>query len=416
MGMWVEDDPTPSDSQFRNMDTQKAPSTTPRSQQRTARWLIGAVLLALSVQLADHLSSVHNQLERLESSRRNQAALFRQGLFGVRDEISSIRTEVVSNLDEVEEANSLAGRLRQAETLLGDIGRAVEAQTSNLTELAEAQAVLPSSTEILSQDEQLRELNELVSSTHKAAFDTMERVQRIDQEFVTRDLSTMWRELVGPVVQLAGESSVGSGVLLESVWDASRATYSTYLITAWHVVRDIQGDLSNTAMPVPVNIYHEDGSIQPEEAKLLVFNVELDAALLEIHTPDLLPNSASLATRKQLANTRIFDRIYAVGCPLGNDPIPTPGEVATCRHRVEGELYWMINAPTYIGNSGGGIFDAETHELLGIFSKIYTHGSLRPTIVPHMGLVTPLSEIYGWLDEEGYEKLVPTARNASTKR
>ena len=39
---------------------------------------------------------------------------------------------------------------------------------------------------------------------------------------------------------------MGSGVLLDSVWDDSRGTYSTFLLTAWHVVRDIQGDLSNT--------------------------------------------------------------------------------------------------------------------------------------------------------------------------
>jgi hypothetical protein len=62
----------------------------------------------------------------------------------------------------------------------------------------------------------------------------------------------------------------------------------------------------------------------------------------------------------------------------------------------------MISAPTYIGNSGGGIFDAESHELLGIFSKIYTHGSVRATIVPHMGLVTPLEKIYDWFETTEY--------------
>ena len=142
----------------------------------------------------------------------------------------------------------------------------------------------------------------------------------------------------------------------------------------------------------------------------------LDTALLELRTTEPMENAAKLAPRERLDSIRIFDSVYAVGCPLGNDPIPTYGEIATASHKVEGELYWMINAPTYIGNSGGGIFDAETHELLGIFSKIYTHGSLRPTIVPHMGLVTPLSEIYEWMDEEGYGQLVPSVRNASTQR
>ena len=67
----------------------------------------------------------------------------------------------------------------------------------------------------------------------------------------------------------------------------------------------------------------------------------------------------------------------------------------------------MISAPTYIGNSGGGIFHASTDELIGIFSKIYTHGTLRPTVIPHMGLAVPLDEIYDWLEVEGFASLTP---------
>jgi hypothetical protein len=104
---------------------------------------------------------------------------------------------------------------------------------------------------------------------------------------------------------------------------------------------------------------------------------------------------------------RTFDRVYAVGCPLGNDPIPTAGEIAETHHVVDGETYWMISAPTYIGNSGGGIFDADTNELLAIFTKIYTHGSLRPTVVPHMGLAMPLHQVYDWLASRGLAGIEP---------
>jgi S1-C subfamily serine protease len=115
---------------------------------------------------------------------------------------------------------------------------------------------------------------------------------------------------------------------------------------------------------------------------------------------------AQLASLERLRDVRVFDAVYAVGCPLGNDPIPTAGEVASVEHVVDGSTYWMISAPTYIGNSGGGIYDARTHELIGIFSKIYTHGSSRTTIVPHMGLVTPLYAIYDWLERAGYASLL----------
>ena len=44
-----------------------------------------------------------------------------------------------------------------------------------------------------------------------------------------------------------------------------------------------------------------------------------------------------------------------------------------------------------------------------------SNGSLRPTIIPHMGLVTPLGKIYDWLAEVGFADLVPAASAESEK-
>ena len=63
--------------------------------------------------------------------------------------------------------------------------------------------------------------------------------------------------------------------------------------------------------------------------------------------------------------------------------------------------------PTYIGNSGGGIFDGERHVLLALFSKIYTHGTIRPTVIPHMGLASPLDAVYDWLEDGDIAQVVP---------
>jgi S1-C subfamily serine protease len=150
-----------------------------------------------------------------------------------------------------------------------------------------------------------------------------------------------------------------------------------------------------------VRLYEQDGSAWEESAVLLRYDPRLDVALLELETNRALERGVRLASRARLAGLRTFDPVYAVGCPLGNNPIPTSGAIADRNHAVDGGRYWMVSAPTYIGNSGGGIFDARSHELIGLFSKIYTHGSLRPTVVPHMGLATPLDEIYDWLESEG---------------
>lgn len=62
----------------------------------------------------------------------------------------------------------------------------------------------------------------------------------------------------------------------------------------------------------------------------------------------------------------------------------------------------MINAPTFFGNSGGGIFMVSTGRLVGISSMIYTYGKRQPMVVPHMGLFVPLETVRSWLAREGY--------------
>jgi Trypsin-like peptidase domain len=218
------------------------------------------------------------------------------------------------------------------------------------------------------------------------------------------DPDLLWEKLMGPVVQLNGATSVGSGVLLASGPHPDGRGFRTFLLTAWHVVRDMQTDPLQPIDPVPTRIYAQDGTVREEMARVLCYRADLDACLCELESRDPEPFGAYLASRERILAAHTFEPIFAVGCPLGTDPIPTTGQIAAPNHLVDGQRYWMINAPTYIGNSGGGIFDGDNHELLGIFSKIYNHGAVRPTIVPHMGLVTPLAPILDWLVEQGYQR------------
>ena len=245
-------------------------------------------------------------------------------------------------------------------------------------------------------------------------------VERVEAD-LARDPERMWRELLGPTVQLIGDETVGSGVLLASEPTRTPGEHRTLLLTAWHVVRDIQTGPEGLAQPVPVTIYGQDKSTTSETATLLEHDADADIALLALNTKRRFECGVKLAPRERLDRVRVFEQVYAVGCPLGNDPIPTFGEIADTRHLVDGSHYWMISAPTYIGNSGGGIFDARTHELLGIFSKIYTHGSIRPTVVPHMGLATSMLVVYDWLERVGFASVEPRSdepkpQAASAKR
>jgi hypothetical protein len=399
------------------MDSQHDPAQPVALPKRLPIWTLIVLLLAAFTFMADHLASMQLHIDKLESARLQESMRLQRDMHCQLDELCA---KLDTPCTAAERAAALSERVESTEVLLGDIGQTMEAQTSKLieirqdsldqSELAERLAAFGATSDTR-WNSLVAQVSTLEDSTQKAQ-DAVERLDTQPGKPVVRDLDRMWSELVGPIVQLSGDVTVGSGVLLKSRIDKHSGSYVTQVLTAWHVVRDIQGDLTRTKMPVPVTIYSPDGKTEHVEAKLLVFNAKLDAALLEIKTEAPFENGANLASRERLAELEIFDRIYAVGCPLGNDPIPTAGEIATVRHKVDGGNYLMVNAPTYIGNSGGGIFDSKTHDLIGIFSKIYTHGAVRPTIVPHMGLATPLNRIYDWLQGEGYASVIPTKVDA----
>ena len=347
-------------------------------------------------ELSREISSLRRDLARAKDTRDSEESIERiEGKLAI---VASALEQERSRFDRQ------AAELDEWQTMWG--AHAPEAIDGKLQELT---------TDLSLRRKELEELRNFNDQVARQGFQRFDELQSKVQPLLERDPSRMWHELVGPVVQLAGDATVGSGVLLESQRRKDRDGWVTYLLTSWHVVRDIYGSVDRVSQPVPVRMYEADGTSRDERAKMVVYDVALDLALLEMDLDVAVPHGARLGAREKLGHLQIFDTVYAVGCPLGNDPIPTVGEIAATNHRVDGQSYWMVSAPTYIGNSGGGIFDARTHELVGIFSKIYTHGASRSTIVPHMGLATPLPVVYDWLDRAGYTAMVEPTHAAATQ-
>lgn len=379
------------------------------------RIVISSGLAAATLLAADQFLRMQERLDELGSAPNVPPAHVAR----LEREVSQLREQLFEARRRLEDDE----RARQLEDRLAVIASRVERSDF---EIAEQDARLESWESLWRGyapqriDGSLSQLRELVRAKDSRIADLDERAQRVEAQtqariasldsrvapLVERDVERMWRELVAPVVQLAGDATVGSGVLLESIPDDDGEGWTTHLLTSWHVVRDIYGAPQRTQDPVPVTMFERNGATRRERALMVAYDVQLDIAVLELQSDERLAFGARLAPRSRLENVRVFDAIYAVGCPLGNDPIPTPGEIASTTHVVDGVRYWMLSAPTYIGNSGGGIFDARTHELVGIFSKIYTHGAARSTIVPHMGLATPMPVVYDWMERAGCARLV----------
>ena len=387
-----------------------------------SKWLLSLSFLALAgsagVTFVDRVETRLGQLEGHDQVEPAQVARLTRQVAVLHDQLEASEAQLRCVEDERRERQVLEGHVEHLQAQLSEAQLALQLQAEEIAGVGERQDLLLRETlgeslQSLNQDIEARwadvsrtlEATAQIAERNKDTFDDLLRDLE-DKRPTPRDVKSLWSDLMGPTIQIADESTVGSGVLLRSR-EVREGRYETNVLTAWHVVRDVLDDPSDLTQLIPLFVYDIEGESREHFATLVDYDARLDIALLLVTTSKPFDHGADLPPRARLAQRSVFDAIYAVGCPLGNDPIPTRGEIADTRHSVDGESYWMISAPTYIGNSGGGIFDADTHELLGIFSKIYTHGNLRPTVVPHMGLVTPLEKVYSWLEATGNGAVVP---------
>ncbi|MDA0668036.1 MAG: serine protease [Planctomycetota bacterium] len=215
------------------------------------------------------------------------------------------------------------------------------------------------------------------------------------------------KDILRPVFQVTGDDAVGSAVLIYHGKDEQGAYYLA--LSAYHVLRDI---VANDDGIDPHAVEFESIFDQMEEGPvflkgvMLAEKIDSDLALLRINTNRDLGSVAQLAPLERRHLVDAFSSVYTVGCPLGTNAQATRGEITRDDWVVDEQPYWMVSSPAYFGNSGGGVFLEETHELVGIFSKIYTHGNYRPQVITHMGLAVPLETIHAWLKDVGYGFLV----------
>jgi S1-C subfamily serine protease len=216
---------------------------------------------------------------------------------------------------------------------------------------------------------------------------------------LARDRSQMTRDMLLPTVQLNGDDTVGSGTLVFSGVNPQNGKTESYVLTSLHVVRNILSDRTTKDEDIDVTIYLPDTKVQVK-GNMVADNAHIDAAMVKLQTEQVFPFTAGVHPRDGRA-VEVWDAVCAVGCPLGSDPVPSEGEISSLQSQLNGANYWMINAPTYFGNSGGGVYLGSSHQLIGVFSKIYTHGRGNAVVVPHMGLCTPIDAIYEWLSQAG---------------
>ncbi|MCA8955139.1 MAG: trypsin-like peptidase domain-containing protein [Planctomycetes bacterium] len=347
------------------------------------------------------LASFHKQISRLNNRQDEVAKL--QTL--VRDAVADASAK---RADETARSRALAdlrSKLHDLEQKLAQASysssetkalREALAQTRKQAELLGEQLKLDISRTRATVDAVHDEMRTYRTSETKSLEQTRADLALLARH-VHRDPQTLTKELLGPAVQLNGDDTVGSGTVIHSGPTPASNKTETYIITSYHVVRNILADTPRAKKEgLAITIYGDEGKIEAK-GDMVLHNPTIDAALIKVRGNQKVSKVARIMSEADARSVQVWDPVFAVGCPLGNDPIPTQGEVSSLRNNLNGANYWMINAPTYFGNSGGGVFHAESRELIGVFSKIYTHGRGNPVVIPHMGLFTPMPAIHEWL-------------------
>lgn len=355
--------------------------------------------------------SFHHQIARLEMQQRDVTDLERKldnvaAVVGDTSQLEAVRQQILTETEarmqrlEVQLENAAAGS-SQALELESELRRAkseVERFRSQMsTDFERTKALVDAY------------INEVRSKERDAALrlsETQGAIATIASR-IHRDPSRLTQAMLLPTVQLNGDDTVGSGTLVFSGKNGKTKKVENYVLTSHHVVRNILADTPQAAKEgFDVTIYLP-GEQLVVKGRMVASKPKIDAALVRLSTTRELPFVANVLPESDApGRVKVWAPVCAVGCPLGNDPVPSNGQISSLHNELNGSNYWMINAPTYFGNSGGGIYLADTHQLIGVFSKIYTHGKGNPVVVPHMGLCTPVDLVYDWLREEELEHLL----------
>lgn len=358
--------------------------------------------------------SFHQQVARLEAQQQNVTALERKveravAAVGDAKELDQLRSQILEQTE---------ARMKDLEDQLRTAAAGSQQARSIALELERAKSDVTSFRAQLSSDfeRQRQQVDAYMKEVRAKEKDADLRLSEANHAIATlagqlyRDPSEMTRTMLLPTVQLNGDDTVGSGTIVFSGPNEKHGGKTeTYALTSYHVVRNILADTpkaQNDGFEVTIYLPGEKLVVK---GRMVAAQPKIDAALVQIFTDRKLPNVANVLPRAESGAVKVWDPVCAVGCPLGNDPVPSHGEVSSLSNELNGANYWMINAPTYFGNSGGGIYRADTRQLIGVFSKIYTHGKGNPVVVPHMGLCTPIDLVYEWLTTEKLDHLLQSS-------
>ena len=228
-----------------------------------------------------------------------------------------------------------------------------------------------------------------------------------------------------PTIRVRTEKGQGSGTILycgdrTEPDEDGELGFSTYALTNHHVVASairVEKTFDPLAGKYVTRDYRERVQVEvfdyknrstitartTAEAEIVAYHEKRDLALLRLVTNQQFPYVADLLPAADARLVHMFDKLFVVGCGLGQPPFPTDGLLSGKDVQIDHYPYWLTTAPSIFGNSGGAVFLARTLQLAGVPSRIQTQGGMfGRDAITHMGYFCPPQEITKFLSDQGF--------------
>jgi len=157
------------------------------------------------------------------------------------------------------------------------------------------------------------------------------------------------------VVKVSSSAGLGSGFFINE---------DGYLITNYHVIE------KETKIEVTVFEKGKDGFEKKKfkKVKIVAINPFVDLALLKVE--GLGDTEVSYVYFGDTDDTKVGQKVFAIGNPLGLERTVTDGVVSTRNRAFQGLVYLQTNADINPGNSGGALFNT-SGEVIGVTNMGY---------------------------------------------
>lgn len=208
------------------------------------------------------------------------------------------------------------------------------------------------------------------------------------------------KEMRDTTVLVQTLSRNGSGIIIGRFDTNTTGIFEYHVLTNAHITRSrfteyfkgansltgkLEIEIVDTGCEIIVFDYpNEDRNYY--RAKVVAEDIKYDFAIL-LFSSDRELVVAKIANDEMLKQVRVFDEIYAVGCPFGQVPSPTTGIVSRILTGDNGKKKWIVyinTAQIVPGSSGGGLFKNYYghYYLIGMPFRLTVSGNGQ--IIPHL--------------------------------